>query len=1309
MRLVLKQPPHTGRPRFASWCVSLVFVAPLALCWQPAVAATFTVTTTADAGLGSLRAAIEAANTAPGADTILFRIATTDPGLAGGVFTIRPTSELPAVQGPTLLDGYSQTGFTGNTNPNGPEIVLNGAFAGSATGLVISGENSVLRGLVINGFAGAGLGLGGSNNRVEGCYIGTNASGSAAVPNGAEGILLGGNRQTVGSTEARSRNVISGNTRSGVFSGGGNGHVLVGNFIGTNAEGTAALPNGELGIFLQNAFETVVGGTVARSRNLISGNAAGGVEFESGNNNRVQGNYIGTDIRGESALPNQGRGVTVTQTSGTLVGGTSSAARNVISGNQSSGVQLVHTGADRVQGNYIGLNAAGTAALPNGGSGVELLDDGGYLVGGTEAGARNVISGNQGDGVSLLLHTANNRIQGNYIGTSPVGRTSIPNRGYGVRIAVGAQTNLVGGATTGARNLISGNLLDGVYLSGESVLDPLPPPTTLNGVQGNLVGTDFSGDRPLPNGGSGVRLTQGAVNNTVGGTTSGARNLISGNQESGVQLAGTTTSENQVAGNYIGTNLAGTVALPNGVDGVSVTGGATHNRIGGPTSGERNLISGNLGAGVALDLAGPQNRVEGNYVGTNASGSGALPNVTGVSLSFAFDTVIGGSVSGARNVLSGNRFAGIHFEDSAQVAIWGNFIGTNSLGTAAVPNGQGISAHQSGDIQIGGNLPAERNVISGNRSNGISPALCDGFRILGNYIGVNATGTGAVPNGRHGILLGPDIVNTMVGRADPGSRNVISGNRLSGVFIADNADQTTLQGNYIGTNATGALAVPNGENGVTLYAARRTHIGGTAAGAGNVISGNTLDGILIWFFDSPSLSLNVADVLGNFIGTNAAGTGAVPNRGHGVELMHEGLVGNRIGGTEPGAANRIAFNYGDGVLLRDAVPETTLFVSNPIRANSIYENRGLGINLQPVGEPPSTVTPNDFQDPDPGPNRLQNFPVLTSAVVQPGLTTISGTLNSTPNSPFALDFFHSVAPDPSGYGEGQQYLGSTSVTTDASGNASFTFVATGTGAGEPGFFTATATNTATQDTSEFSTALRNSTMTLAQGSFSAGVPVAGPGQITGQVTDAGGAGLAGARLSLHQPTGGELFSRDWDPNRLRVAYTESSGAFRFGGLPRGRYLLLAYASGIYFAPRAQWVELGSTGAAEVLFTVAGLDQELPQVTVTLPAAGSRDASPVLAEGTVSDVGGSGVRAVLVRIQTVEADPALPPRWLNWQTGIWEPKPAPGQTRWAILEATGTGWKLDLPRLAPGPYRLEVQAYDWAGYASPVISTSFQVR
>ena len=1299
---------RSGKLSSASGALLIDAVQPLVTQLAPA---TFTVTNTGDSGPGSLRAAIEAANASPSADTILFRIPASDPGFGGGVFTIRPATALPAVQSPTFLDAVSQLALTGNTNPDGPEIVLDGSSAGRADGLELSGTDSVARGFVIQGFSGAGVRINGNRNRVEGCYLGTNAAGTVGVFNGFGVYVFLGGTNIIGGTQASSRNVITGNAEDGIHLDGAFGTVVLGNLIGTNALGTAAIQNNRSGILLRNVRDIRVGGTEPGSRNLISGNGLNGITMEGGVRVEVQGNYIGTTALGTSGIPNGG-GVSVSQMDRVLIGGPLSSARNVISGNREAGVVFTAgTSNSQIQGNYLGLNAVGTAALPNGGSGVQLEDGTYNLVGGTAAAARNVISGNTGDGVTVLFNAKLDLIQGNYIGTNPVGRTSIPNGGHGIQITDGAQTNQVGGAESGARNLISGNALDGVRISGERHTMPGGLASAFNSVQGNFIGTDYSGSRALPNGQSGVNLDAGTTHNTIGGTTADARNLISGNLGNGVTLGHTETQSNVIAGNFIGTNVGGSAAVPNHRNGVEI-GGARNNRLGGSTANERNLISGNSRAGIYLNNTVINNPVVGNYIGTNVSGSGAVANLIGVLLSYTGNAVIGGSEPHLGNLISGNRFAGLAVEDSTHIAIRGNLIGTNAAGTAALPNLDGISLGQSTTVQIGGVLPAERNVISGNRANGIDLRPVDHVLILGNYIGVNATGTGAIPNAVHGVGIYDRAMITTIGGAGPGSRNVISGNRMDGVFIAEGSQEATVLGNYIGTNALGALAIPNGRHGVEIFQSEDNRIGGPAAGAGNVISGNGGNGILLGAFGLDLLQENVIQgntIQGNLIGTRAIGSGPLPNGGHGVAFQGEALQGNLIGGTGPGEGNQIAYNGGDGIQFTSTAEDDPTLVGNPIRANSIHDNRGLGINLRPPGEPPSTVTPNDFQDPDPGVNRLQNFPVLTSAVVQPGLTTLSGTLNSTPNSPFALDFFRSSAPDPSGYGEGQQYLGSTSVTTDASGNASFTFVATGVAAGEVGFFTATATNTDTQDTGEFSAALQGSSMTLAQGSSPAGVPVARPGQIAGQVTDADGTGIAGVRLSLHQPTGEAVYASEWDPGRLQVTLTDANGAFRFTRLPRGRYLVLAYAPGVYFSPRARMAEVRNVGAAEVNFTAAGSDHLAPGVTVTAPMGDSTASGLKPAAGNVQDPGGAGVRAVLVWLALLDPEGGQPERWLDWATGSWDAKPAAGQTRWAGLDATGTGWKLDLPRLAPGTYRLEVQAYDWAGYASPAVTTSFRVR
>src|ERR1051325_755751 len=381
--------------------------------------------------------------------------------------------------------------------------------------------------------------------------------------------------------------------------------------------------------------------------------------------------------------------------------------------------------------------------------------------------------------------------------------------------------------------------------------------------------------------------------------------------------------------------------------------------------------------------------------------------------------------------------AGIRLQAAGGNAINGNFIGTDPTGTIKRANtGNGIELASSPNNSIGGVTPNARNLISGNNTHGIAIDFnSPSNTVSGNFIGTNAAGTAILGNGFQGISI-TSSGNT-IGGTTVGARNVVSGNTNGGgvTFSGSTATNNVVQGNYIGTDALGTASVPNSSGIFTLGAASNNLIGGTVAGARNVISGNTLG----LFLASTTGGINTR-LEGNFIGTNAAGTAGIPNiLGVYVTL---GNSGNRIGGTAPGAGNVIAFNA-IGV---DIDPGAT---GNPILANSIFSN-DIGIDLNADG-----VTPNDAGDTDTGGNNLQNYPVLTGATSVGGDTTITGTLNSTPGTSFRIEFFSNTTLNHTGFGEGQTFIGSTIVTTDASGNTSFT---ANTGSAPPAgrFITATA-------------------------------------------------------------------------------------------------------------------------------------------------------------------------------------------------------------------------------------------------------------
>ena len=335
-------------------------------------------------------------------------------------------------------------------------------------------------------------------------------------------------------------------------------------------------------------------------------------------------------------------------------------------------------------------------------------------------------------------------------------------------------------------------------------------------------------------------------------------------------------------------------------------------------------------------------------------------------------------------------------------------------------------------------------------------------KVEGNFIGTNASGTQALGNGFAGVfILG---ASNTVGGTSPAARNVISGNKSHGVLISGGLGSGTgnkVEGNFIGTTANGSGALGNGERGVSIQqSANSNTIGGTAtSGAGNVISGNVVSGVQI-------AGSAGNEVEGNLIGTTADGSGALGNGDQGVFIA--AASNNTIGDPDPSdgptnAANTIAFNDKDGIVI------SSIGTGNRILPNQFFQNGQVGIDLQGTND----VTANDDDDPDPGPNNLQNFPVITSATRSGSTTTITGTLNSNPSQTYTIQCFLADG-DSTNHGEGQIFLAQdTNASTNASGVGSFT--CTTPGAGVEQLVTATATNTsgtatgtAIGDTSEFS-------------------------------------------------------------------------------------------------------------------------------------------------------------------------------------------------------------------------------------------------
>jgi uncharacterized repeat protein (TIGR01451 family) len=415
-------------------------------------------------------------------------------------------------------------------------------------------------------------------------------------------------------------------------------------------------------------------------------------------------------------------------------------------------------------------------------------------------------------------------------------------------------------------------------------------------------------------------------------------------------------------------------------------------------------------------------------------------------------TLAGGNSTVRGLVINGFDSNGIELSGSSDI-IDGNFIGINSTGTGGQGNGAtGVLINSGSGHLVGGTVIAARNVISANLGHGVQVLLGPAMnhQVQGNLIGTDATGTIGLGNQGDGVdmLSGmQNITNCTVGGTTAGAGNVISANTGVGVQFITVGTSNLVQGNLIGTDASGSNGLGNGSSGVTINEANNCTVGGTVAGAGNVISGNGSNGVRI-----NAVTATGNRVQGNRIGTRADGATQLQNSSDGVLILNS-ASNNTIGGAA-GEGNVIAFNQGAGVMVASGN-------GNDIQSNSIFSNAGLGIDLAPAG-----ITPNDAGDGDSGANNLQNFPVLTSSNGAAGGVNIQGTLNSSASTTFTLDFFSSSSCDASGNGEGQTFLGSATATTNGSGNAAFNVtLAASASSGES--ITATATNPQ-GNTSEFS-------------------------------------------------------------------------------------------------------------------------------------------------------------------------------------------------------------------------------------------------
>ncbi|MGH3068769.1 MAG: beta strand repeat-containing protein [Streptosporangiaceae bacterium] len=455
----------------------------------------------------------------------------------------------------------------------------------------------------------------------------------------------------------------------------------------------------------------------------------------------------------------------------------------------------------------------------------------------------------------------------------------------------------------------------------------------------NYIGLNLSG-ASFGNHGDGVFVAASSWGNTIGenpaGKSGAVSNVISGNAGNGITLSG--SSVNTVAANRIGTNAAGTSAIPNRHNGLAIIGRSYANEVGGtvfvdsatgtannPTGSkgtvtpvfvvppDGNLISGNGRNGVLIDDGAGHNELNGNFVGTTASGDAALGNgANGVWI----DGANHNSLVGCKfvnnpfvyyNVVSGNKQDGLRVTNANDTVVQGNFFGTGANNTAIVKNAlDGILVGgSSAGTQVGGVIPLG-NVSAGNGLNGIKVSgTASGFTTFNTFGGLLAF-KGAAPNGRDGLLI------TATGGSNTVRTNVFSGNRGNGIELAGNASGVTVDPNIAGLTTNGGSPLPNGGDGLLIDGtAHNNVIGGSTRSVipQNTFSGNDGYGVAI------TAGAHNNQVFGSFIGTEILGVSALGNHLGGV-LLSGNASANAIGAVNLTPANLISGNDGTGVLLQ---------------------------------------------------------------------------------------------------------------------------------------------------------------------------------------------------------------------------------------------------------------------------------------------------------------------------------------------------------------------------------------------------------
>lgn len=923
------------------------------------------VTNVDDSGFGSLRNAIEFANGKCGADTITFDLPSTSPR------TIQPLSPLPAITEPLVIDASADS-----DSPCSPTVEIDGSLAGPSHGFTILADFCEIRGFVINNWEYAGIWVDSyTSNTIQCNYIGTDFAGTAAAPNAQSGIITWGSQKTkIGGDKPGEGNLISGNDLHGIHMvENTSGTLVMGNLIGTDVTGLAALPNTLIGVRVDFSDFNFIGGQTPEGGNIISGNGAQGIFIFESERTSVGNNFIGVDATGLAPLGNAMNGVAIdSQSNQTIV------AINVISGNGLQGVVINNqSNGSFVFENIIGLDADALSPIPNGQHGVMLETSDGCFV------AFNIIGANLGHGV-LARKCTQLTIGINTVGLDGTGVVARPNDS-GI-VLDNCSNNPMGVF----QNISSGNNSYGVWLTNN---------TSDTVVLGNRVGIDENFTLALGNGKDGI-LIQDSTQNEL------RANFACSNVGVGINLVN--SSFNMLELNFagLGSDLSTTVfPFPNGLSGVKLS-ESSDNQL------QTTITGFNNGHGIEIVNNSDRNTLIGAFAGSLFFIPGNMGNaLDGIHVADSIDNVLGGPGFIEAVVANYNGGDGIELNNADYTFVQNGRIGIDLLGTAAEPNlGNGIAILNSSE-----SIDIKDSVISGNNVNGIYVANngTQNNDIVNCIIGLNAMGDAAVPNGQVGVYL----INSRHTRVE---NSFISGNAAGIVMSSSNDNE--VYGNKIGTDATGAVEIENSFGVRVLGNSRNNKIGGPGLLEGNLISGNKFSGVDVVGENAIN---NI--VQGNIIGADVSGNAPLPNY---AGVMFDGAASmNLVGGLGVGEGNLIAFNHFAGVDVGTSSTAITIF------SNNIRDNGGLGIDLRNIQGSPDPNDPLDADEgANNGQNYPVLYHDLPPC--EP-VDLIGGDFESEANTSYTIQLFWSQVCDPSGFGEGAVHFDTFQVLTNGAGYAPF--------------------------------------------------------------------------------------------------------------------------------------------------------------------------------------------------------------------------------------------------------------------------------